>query len=373
MTDLLTDVPPPGYFIKEELEARTWTQRDLAYVLGVPEQAVNLILSGKRGISADMAKALGEAFNVEAEFFTNLQRAYDLSLAREPDPGVARKARLQSKYPVREMIKRGWLVDAQADLLEAQMAQFFEVPSTDQIPYFEHAAKKTTPDYAPRPQIAWLFRVRQLAKEMVGLPRYSEKRLRDTIATFRRLMIEPEETRLVPKLLAECGVRYVVVEKLTSAKIDGVCFWLGDSPVIGMSLQQDRIDNFWFVLRHEIEHVLLRHGRDEDIIDIDVEEISNLSERRADEERLANQAAREFCVPKAEMDSFLGRKMTIPSDRDILGFARRLQIHPGIVAGQVRKRIDKWDIFTRMLVKIRPHVTAASIVDGWGHVLSAKG
>lgn len=143
MTDLLmTDVPPPGYFIKEELEARSWTQRDLAYVLGVPEQAVNLILSGKRGISADMAKALGEAFDVEAEFFTNLQRSYDLSLAKDPDPGVARKARLQSKYPVREMIKRGWLIDAHADLLEAQMARFFEKNSTEEIPFFAHAAKK---------------------------------------------------------------------------------------------------------------------------------------------------------------------------------------------------------------------------------------
>lgn len=369
----MTDVPPPGYFIREELEARGWTQRDLAYVLGVPAQAVNMILSGKRGISADMAKALGGAFDVQAEFFANLQRTYDLSQARDPDPGVARKARLQSRYPVREMIKRGWLMDAQADLLEAQMANFFEVQNTDEIPHFAHAAKKTNYDDAPPAQIAWLFRVRQIAKEMVGLPKYSEKALRDTLVVFRRLMVDPEETRLVPKLLADCGVRYVVVEKLPTAKIDGVCFWLGGSPVIGMSLQQDRIDNFWFVLRHETEHVLQRHGRDEAIIDIDVEgDMANLTGSRAEEETIANQAAREFCVPISEMNSFLGRKMTMPSDRDILGFARRLQIHPGIVAGQVRKRLDKWSIFSKMLVKIRPHVTAAAVVDGWGNIVSVN-
>lgn len=375
MTDYLTTaVPPPGYFIKEELAAREWTQRDLAYVLGIPEQGVNMILSGKRGISADMAKALGEAFNVQAEFFTNLQRRYDLSQARNPDPGVAKKARLQLKYPVREMIKRGWLADAQADLLEVQMARHFEKESTDEIPYFAHAAKKTNYDEAPAPQIAWLFRVRQIAKEMVGLRRYSEKSLREALIAFRRLMIDPEETRMVPKLLAECGVRYVIVEKLTNAKIDGVCFWIGESPVIGMSLQQDRIDNFWFVLRHEIEHVLLKHGRDEAIIDIDIEkDVINLSGPRTEEERLANVAAREFCVPKTEMDSFVGRKMTMPSDRDILGFARRLQIHPGIVAGQLRKRLDRWDIFSTMLVKIRPHVTSSAVVDGWGQIAQVKG
>ena len=46
-------------------------------------------------------------------------------------------------------------------------------------------------------------------------------------------------------------------EALPSSKIDGVCLWLDQhSPVIGMSLRFDRIDNFWFVLGHEIEHAL---------------------------------------------------------------------------------------------------------------------
>ena len=104
----ISTVPPPGYFIRQELEAREWSQRDLAYILDCPEQTVNMIISGKRGISPEMAKALGEAFDVPPEFFANLQNAYALAKAREPDPGVKRRARLQDCYPVREMIKRGW-------------------------------------------------------------------------------------------------------------------------------------------------------------------------------------------------------------------------------------------------------------------------
>lgn len=368
MSDKIAAVPPPGYFIREELEARGWTQRDLAYVLGVPEQAVNMILSGKRGISAEMAKALGGAFDVQPEFFANLQRMHDLSQARDPSPDIARKARLQAQYPVRDMIKRGWLADSDASLLEAQMARFFEVKTTEEMPYFAHAAKKA--DYGPATpaQVAWLFRVRQIAKEMV-VPNYSEKSLRESLSKLRFLMIDPEETRHVPKILAECGVRYVVVEKLPNAKIDGVCFWLNKSPVIGMSLQYDRIDNFWFVLRHEIEHVLEKHGRDQEIIDIDVEsDLSDLEGVRAEEERIANTAAREFCVPIAEMNSFIGRKKPFISDRDVLGFAKRLQVHPGIVAGQLRKRLNQWKIFTKMLAKVRPHVTSGAMTDGWGQI-----
>ena len=92
--------PPPGLFIKKELDARGWGQRDLAYILGCHEQAVNLIVSGKRGISPDMAKALGAAFNVSPAFFLNLQKSYDLMLARDPDPGISMRARLQSAYPI---------------------------------------------------------------------------------------------------------------------------------------------------------------------------------------------------------------------------------------------------------------------------------
>ena len=38
-----------------------------------------------------------------------------------------------------------------------------------------------------------------------------------------------------------------------------------------MSLRFDRIDNVWFVLWHEIEHVLRRHGRQTPIVDSELE------------------------------------------------------------------------------------------------------
>ncbi|TGR93371.1 addiction module antidote protein, HigA family, partial [Mesorhizobium sp. M2E.F.Ca.ET.209.01.1.1] len=88
----LIDVPHPGEFIREELDARGWSQRDLAYILGVQEQAINPIISGKRGISPEMAKALGDAFDVSAEYVANLQQAYEMAHGHAPDNGVARRA-----------------------------------------------------------------------------------------------------------------------------------------------------------------------------------------------------------------------------------------------------------------------------------------
>ena len=138
----LTDVPHPGEFIQEELDERGWSQRDLAYILGVPEQSVSVITSGKRGISPEMAKALGEAFDVSADYFANLQKAFEMASARAPDPAVARRAFLQGSFPIREMIRRGWFVDTDVAMLEAQLMRFFRVNDLGQIPGMPHAAKR---------------------------------------------------------------------------------------------------------------------------------------------------------------------------------------------------------------------------------------
>lgn len=366
----LTDVPHPGEFIRDELEARGWSQRDLAYILGSPEQAVNMIVSGKRGISPEMARALGDAFDVSAEYFANLQKAFEMSNARAPDPSIARRAQLQNTYPVREMIRRGWLEDTDIGLLEAQLMRFFCANDLGEVQHMAHAASKSDYSETTPTQLAWLYRVRQLTAEMF-VPAYSEQKLRALVADLARYTVDPEELRFLPHLLADCGVRFVVVETLPNAKIDGVCFWLDDdSPVIGMTTIKDRIDNFWFVLRHEIEHVLNKDGMGgvaNAIIDCDIdvgpcEGNGSLS----NEERLANEAAANFCVPRDELESFFTRKFPFIAEKDVIGFARRIQRHPGIVIGQLQYKMNRYNWLARYKVKVRQHVITASVVDGWG-------
>ncbi len=52
------DVPHPGFYIREELEARSGRSATLAYILGTPEQAVNMIISGKRALAPKWQAAL---------------------------------------------------------------------------------------------------------------------------------------------------------------------------------------------------------------------------------------------------------------------------------------------------------------------------
>jgi HTH-type transcriptional regulator / antitoxin HigA len=357
----------PGVYIKEEMEERGWIQRDLAFILGIKEASVNQILSGKRGVSAEMALALGEAFDVAPEFFANLQQSYDMARATNPYAGVKERRALQSVYPVREMIQRGWIHDSDATMLESQLIRFFN--DAKGIPYLAHAAKKSHYEEReiPPAQLAWLYRVRQIAKS-ISVPAYSEKALRSAIMDFESLLVDPEEARHVPRMLAECGVRFILVEKLPNAEMDGVCFWLDKkSPVIGMSTMRDRIDNFWFVLRHECEHVIQQHGQEQEIVDVNVD--GKQSGGVPEEEQIANAAAANFCVPDVKFDSFMARKHPFYYEKDVIAFAQIMNRHPGLVAGRIRRRLDRWDYLSRHLVKIRQFVLPGAIADGWGQVI----
>ena len=366
----------PGEHLKELLAERGLLQSDLAFILGQPLKGLNLIISGKRGISPDMSKALGLALNLRHEYFANLQTAYDLACAKKPDPAVTIRANMLNMYPIREMIRRGWLKGTDADDLQMQLARFLGLSRPDEIPYLTHAAKKSTyeaRDISPA-QLAWLFRVRQLARTMVS-PKYSQQALTTSTSHLREMTVAPEEARHVPRLLATCGVRFVIVETLPQAKIDGVCLWLDrNSPVIGMSMRYDRIDNFWFVVRHEIEHVLRRHGTTTEMVDAELEgQRAGTGDSIPEEERVANEAAAAFCVPTAKLESFLTRKYPFYYEKDVLAFAQLNGIHPGLVVGQMQHKLQRYDYLKKYQVRIRHWVLPGAIADGWKQSILTSG
>ena len=306
------DYRTPGQLIEALLNNRGWTQRLLAIILGVDETGINHIISGKRAVTAEMAILLGEIFEISAERFLSLQKEYDLAKARlvvRPDPSRATRAHLFGGLPVTEMIRRRWISAEDVRDVEGvqiALARFFGVRSANEIEILPHAPKKTNTFTPVTPaQLAWIYRVKEIASEMM-VAKYSPSSTRNAVTLLGNLLSAPEETRKVPRILTECGIRYAIVESLSSARIDGVSFWLNDvSPVIGMSLRYDRIDNFWFVLRHEIEHILQKHGRSAIMVDTELEgERAGTGESVSDEERIANGAATDFCIPRKKLDSF---------------------------------------------------------------------
>src|SRR4051794_5318105 len=176
------EVFPPGEFIRDEMEARSWTQGDLAEILGRPPKAVNEILSGKRAITPETARGLGEAFGTDPQFWMNLEGAYRLSLADRPDEGVSRRARLYELAPIKDMIKRGWIEPSEnVEDLEREVLRFYDLDSIDSPPSLLAAARKSTSyTQTTSSQRAWLYRAKQLAETLI-VPEFDLSRLAETL------------------------------------------------------------------------------------------------------------------------------------------------------------------------------------------------
>jgi len=73
----------PGEILEEELQELGMSAAELARIIEVPANRITQIIAGKRAISADTALRLGQYFGTSADFWMNLQKIYDLDLARE--------------------------------------------------------------------------------------------------------------------------------------------------------------------------------------------------------------------------------------------------------------------------------------------------
>jgi addiction module HigA family antidote len=73
----------PGEILADELQEIGLSAKKLADVIEVPPNRLYQVLAGKRNISADTALRLGQYFGMSADFWMNLQSAYELDLARQ--------------------------------------------------------------------------------------------------------------------------------------------------------------------------------------------------------------------------------------------------------------------------------------------------
>lgn len=351
----------PGEYIRDELEARGWTQEAFAHILGRPLKTVNQIITGVKAITPQTAQEIAAAFGTSAELWLNLESAYRLSQDQISSDAVERRARLYEVAPIKEMILRRWIPDLDdVTALESVVNQFFSEP-------FYVAARKSTSYGSNTPaQRAWMYQARNLARTLVDVPPYSEAKARKLLDDLRALVTSEQEIQHVPKLLSQMGIRLVLIKGLQGAGIDGATFWLDKkSPVIALSLRYDRIDNFWFTLFHELSHVL--HGD----ASVDVNLVGpnrNSSADIPEIERRANEEASQYLIPKDKIESFIIRHRPRFSKVKIIQFANLHRIHPGIVVGQLQHRdAINYSHSREMLPPIRNIIAPNTLTDGWGH------
>lgn len=320
----------PAEAIRFRMEQSGLTQQDLVPLIG-SKSRVSEVLSGKRELTLAMVRKLHEGLGIPLK---SLIGEASGELPPRIDPGC---------YPVKEMFIRGFFAAAFGsdwskvkEKAEEMLQSFFRGRENDPFGAFNRqtTTKKSKVDTSA--VHAWRCRVLDRASTL-DLPPYEAKALdADFIRDLTKLSRFPTGPVLAQQALHEVGIALVVEPHLTGTHLDGAAIWHPDGfPVIALTLRHDRLDNFWFTLFHELGHVKLHLKADGDDGFIDTD-IDGVSEKEI--ERQADGFALEAFVPEQEWDQL----SSLSFADEIKAAAKRLAIHPAIIAGRLRREANDY-------------------------------
>lgn len=331
--------PDPVDAILFRMSEKGLKQADLVPYFGTSSR-VSEVLSRKRPLTVQMIRALAIGLGLSAETLIGLSA-----------PEVApKKGDVDwSKFPINEMMQRGWL-RAQTSRASTAVEDVVKNFIMDAGLHFGTAAfRRTLAGEAQSPTTkyalyAWLARVIQTArKRKSGLGAFDPTVLS---ASFLRELAQLSWSESGPTLAVEYlekhGIAVVIEPHLKGTFVDGAALRDSDgTPIVGLTLRYDRLDNFWFTLLHEVAH-LWKHVDDQEAF---LDDLDASSEDRREAE--ANRLAGEAFIPRIlwrRSDAFIS-----PSKASIEKLAKELRIHPAIIAGRLRKESGNYGLFTDML------------------------
>jgi HTH-type transcriptional regulator/antitoxin HigA len=322
------DLPDPLSAIKFRMEQQRLKNKDLIPYIGSPSR-VSEVLSGQRGLSLTMIRNLVNGLDIPAEALLGKPGA-----KLKPDTEVA----ALRKYPVAEMLKRGWFPGFSGTLTEAKtqledlFAGFVGVLGGDALrPALnrQHIRNGSVQDdYA---LAAWRIRVAGLALKE-SLPAYRKGTVTAAFASeLARLSYLEAGPKLAREFLNKNGIHLIVERHLAGTHLDGAAIKMPDgSPLVALTLRYDRLDNFWFTLCHELAHIALHLDRDD--VEAFYDDLDDPSRDTCEKE--ADAFAQEVLIP-TEAWRASGLKKHAPAAA-VSQFAAALRISPAIPAGRVR-------------------------------------
>jgi len=331
-------VPEPLEAIRFRMEQQNLKQRDLVPYIGSPSK-VSEVLSGKRPLTLSMMRALHSHLGIPASVL--LQERDSVEEVSEAIPW--------DRFPFKEMVARGWISGStQQDRPERLLAQFFApVGSPMQIAALFKRTETTRSarsinQYALAAWSAW---VRNRAAEEPPRAEYKPNSVNLKFMTeVARLSWSESGPRLAQEFLRKHGIPLIIEPHLSNTHLDGAAIMYGlDRPIIGLTIRHDRLDNFWYCLMHELAHISLHygHGFTHFFDNLDVKESKDPREQDAD--RLAGRAL----IPEEEWNKSPAKNLRSPEAAQHL--ARRLRIHPAIVAGRMRHESGSYRVLNQMV------------------------
>jgi len=335
------DLPDPISAIKFRMEQQELRQRDLVPYIG-SKSKVSEVLNGRRPLTVQMMRSLHKGLGIPAEVL--------LQEPRNPITSQCHKIEW-GKFPVEEMIERGWIVitasnerSGPKEFMNTFLSQLGgENPTAAICQRIIHTRSKADMDIYSL--LAWTARVLIRANAECCTLEYPVGLVtREFLKEVAHLSLYDQGPLLAKELLRKNGIALIIEQNLIHTSIDGGAVVTNNGhPVIGLTIKHDRIDNFWYTLLHELVHVAkhLKDDTDAFVDDFDAESKEELREKEAD------RIAREAFIPRSiwlRSDAYIKR-----SQEAIIDLARKLRIHPAIVAGRIREETGDYSLLNQLV------------------------
>ncbi|MEA3449603.1 MAG: HigA family addiction module antitoxin [Patescibacteria group bacterium] len=321
----------PGKTLALTIERASMSQIDLSQRTGISEKHISHIMNGKTVITLDTALKLERVLGGNADFWINLENQYQENKARlKQEEQLKKEIIIMKEYPYLELSKTG-AVKKTIDNKEKvdNLLNFFAVDSLSFVLKTEAIAfKKTNTDKISKESLAAWLRFGEIEAKKQEVNKFDKNKLKKKIDELKKLTHLPNNfSEQIRKICAECGVKVLFTPYLKNTYVNGAVRWVGDNPVIQLTIRYKYSDIFWFTFLHEVGHILL-HGKTDQFIDFN-EKIKRSSKK----EKEADKFASNTLIDYNEYKNFVSQNDF--KNIQIKTFAKKLDVDPGIVAGRL--------------------------------------
>jgi HTH-type transcriptional regulator / antitoxin HigA len=343
---------PPGYLLRDELDARSITQAELALRTGLSPKHINQVINGVVPLSAEVALVLERVLGVPSHIWNRMEASFrDAQVRHTAEDRFRGFTEWARKFPVAELVRYNKLaVSDTGPVLVGKLLAFFGVADPDAFAVvwnersavFRRTAQHKVDFYATA---TWL-RLAELAAAETALNPFDGRAFANLLPGLRGLTKLPLGEAL-PKLkeqAAATGVAVVRIPEIPGTRACGATRWINSAyPIIVLSGRYKTEDSVWFSFFHEAGHIICHAKK---MTYIRPEDGAGDDELETE----ANQFAADTLIPPRAAVQ-LGKLHTAP---EITAFANQIGVDPGIVAGRLSKdEVLPWSMTRKLRRSIR--------------------
>lgn len=333
--------------IKFRMEQMNLSNKDLIPYMGSASR-VSEVLSGKRKLSISMIRKLHKGLGIPL-----------ISLLPEGPDHIAEDPVIPfAQLPLKEMQARGCfgkafrrandLKEYAEELVKDFCGKYLKLLESPMHAYLRASThRRGKRKFLNKLALqVWQICVLKKAEQLSHLPEYKKELINESwMRDLIKLSIHKDGDKLAKDYLEKYGIAFIVEPHFKKTFLDGAAMIYQKRPIIALTLRYKRIDNFWFVLAHELSH-LIKHinPKNEEMLTFidDLDEKEDLDSIELEADATANEAL----IPNREWKN---ARTKIETASDVISFSQKLGINPAIVAGRLRHERKNYRIFPNLV------------------------